>query len=123
MGGTGKTVLVVDDEAAIRLLCRVNLELEGFAVREASSISEGRTMLDDVDVVLVDVHVGEDDGRDLVRDLVTQPVRPGVALLTGSVQLGPGERAGADALIEKPFTLEALIAVVRRLAGIDSAST
>ena len=34
----GSLVLVVDDEPAIRLLCRLNLELEGFRVLEADGI-------------------------------------------------------------------------------------
>ena len=34
------TALVVDDDAALRMLVRVNLELEGFAVREAATLEE-----------------------------------------------------------------------------------
>ena len=36
-------MLVVDDDASIRLLCRVNLELEGYRVLEAKSIAEAIT--------------------------------------------------------------------------------
>jgi DNA-binding NtrC family response regulator len=35
-------VLVVDDDASLRLLCRVNLELDGFDVREAATLDEAR---------------------------------------------------------------------------------
>jgi DNA-binding response OmpR family regulator len=115
------TVLVVDDEPSIRLLCRVNLELEGFVVLEAASVPAARAALatDHVDVVLVDVHVGMHDGRDLIRELRATGDMPRCALLTGSIQLSPEERAGADDVIEKPFTLDALIATVRRLSGRD----
>jgi DNA-binding response OmpR family regulator len=117
--------LVVDDEASIRLLCRVNLELDGFEVVEAETIPDARARIDagGIDVALVDVHVGDQDGRKLVRELVARSERPRIALVTGSVQLAPDERAGADEVIEKPFSLDLLIAAVRRLAGIDSAST
>jgi DNA-binding response OmpR family regulator len=115
------TVLVVDDEPSIRLLCRVNLELEGYTVLEAASVGAAREALaaDHVDVVLVDVHVGAHDGRDLIRELRAAGDTPRCALLTGSVQLSPEERAGADDVIEKPFTLDTLVSTVRRLSGPD----
>ena len=34
----GRTVLVVDDDASIRFLCRVNLELDGWVVRDAATL-------------------------------------------------------------------------------------
>jgi DNA-binding response OmpR family regulator len=115
------TVLVVDDEPSMRLLCRVNLELEGYTVLEAASVQAAREAItaERVDVVLVDVHVGAGDGRDLVRELRAAGDTPRCALLTGSVQLSPDERAGADDVIEKPFTLDTLVATVRRLAALD----
>jgi DNA-binding response OmpR family regulator len=111
------TILVADDEPAIRLLCRVNLEFEGYRVLEAGTLQAARDELDreDVDVLLIDVRFGEHDGRDLVRDLRAQGNALPVALLTGSVTLRADERGGADDLIEKPFALETLLGTVRRL--------
>jgi DNA-binding response OmpR family regulator len=115
------TVLVVDNEPSMRLLCRVNLELEGYTVLEAASIKAAREALtaQRVDVLLVDVHLGDGDGRDLVRELRVVGDTPRCALLTGSVQLSPDERAGADDVIEKPFSLDTLVETVRRLAVLD----
>jgi two-component system response regulator RegX3 len=115
------TVLVVDDEPSIRLLCRVNLELEGFTVLEAATVPAARELLADggIDVVLVDVHIAGHDGRDLVRELRERGDLPRCALVTGSVQLSPEERAGADDVIEKPFSLDVLISTVQRLATRD----
>jgi DNA-binding response OmpR family regulator len=114
-------VLVVDDEPSIRLLCRVNLELEGYTVLEAATVPAARELLADggIDVVLVDVHIAGHDGRDLVRELREQGNLPRCALVTGSVQLSPEERAGADDVIEKPFTLDLLVSTVRRLSARD----
>jgi len=111
------TILVADDEPAIRLLCRVNLEFEGYRVLEAGTLQAARDELDreDVDVLLIDVRFGEHDGRDLVRELRAQGSALPVALLTGSVTLRADERGGADDLIEKPFALETLLGTVRRL--------
>jgi DNA-binding response OmpR family regulator len=113
------TVLVADDEPAIRLLCRVNLEFEGYRVLEAGTLEAARDELDreDVDVLLIDVRFGEHDGRELVRELRAQGRALPIALLTGSVTLRSDERGGADELIEKPFALETLLGAVRRLEG------
>lgn len=113
------TVLVVDDEPSIRLLCKVNLELEGFRVLEAGTIGEAWTQLDDesIDVVLLDVHVAEGDGREFFRQLRARGPGPAVAYLSGSTEI---ERTGegADAVLSKPFQLEELAATVRRLAEL-----
>jgi len=60
MGGVVHTVLVVDDDDSLRLLCRVNLELEGYRVLEAATVKAAVNVLRDepVDVVLLDVHIG-----------------------------------------------------------------
>jgi two-component system, OmpR family, phosphate regulon response regulator PhoB len=111
------TILVADDEPAIRLLCRVNLEFEGYRVLEADTLEAARSELDreNVDVMLIDVRFGEHDGRDLVREIRSQGRPLPIALLTGSVTLRADERGGADELIEKPFALETLLDAVRRL--------
>ena len=116
-------MLVVDDEKAIRLVCRVNLEVDGFRVLEAGTIDDARGLLaaEDVDVALLDVHVGAADGRDLVRELAQRERRPAIVLLTGSVELSGVERAGADEILGKPFTIDELLEVVHRLAtAVDS---
>ncbi len=119
MGGT-PAVLVVDDDPSIRLLCRINLELEGFRVREAATLDEARAALDegDVAVVLLDVHVGREDGLALLDEVRER--RPGlpVALLTGTSEVDAPLRERADAVLAKPFTLDQLGATVRRLASV-----
>ena len=116
------TVLVVDDEAPIRLLCRVNLELEGYRVLEAETLGQARSALDsdEVDVVLLDVHVGAEDGRDLLTEIRAD--RPGlpVAFFSGTAEREAIARAGADDLIPKPFALEELVDTVGRLAPARS---
>ena len=118
MGGRlGKTILVVDDEPSIRLLCRVNLELDGLRVLEAATLGEARTLLEteDVEAMLLDVHVAGERGSTLLYELrdAEQPVA--VAFLTGSETLGASELAAADAVLRKPFALEALTTTVRHL--------
>jgi DNA-binding NtrC family response regulator len=109
-----QTVLVVDDDASIRLLCRVNLELEGWRVLEAASIAAARAQMgaEPVDVVLLDVHVGTEDGFAFADELRQLRPKTPVALLTGSAD---PDASAADALIPKPFTLEQLVGTVRDL--------
>jgi DNA-binding response OmpR family regulator len=113
------TVLIVDDDAAIRLLCRVNLELEGHRVVEAAYLDQARAVLaeEPVDVVLLDLHIGNERGLDLLRELRRDRPEIPVALLTGSPQeRSPVEEAKADTVIPKPFEIEELGRTVRRLA-------
>jgi DNA-binding NtrC family response regulator len=112
-------VLVVDDDASIRLLCRLNLELEGWAVREAASLAEARQELSEgaVDVALVDVHVGSEDGALLVDEIRAGHPHAKVAMLTGSVGEPASPGAAPDKVIWKPFTLEQLTSAVDELAS------
>ena len=118
MGG-GHSVLVVDDEPSIRLLCKVNLELEGYRVLEADSLAEARRHLRESDVaaVLLDVHVGSEDGRELVHEIRSARPSAGIALFSGTSGYAGVATAGADAVIPKPFTLDHLTETVARLAS------
>ena len=85
----GDPVLVVDDEPAIRLLCRVNLELDGYEVLEASSLATAREELEreDVDVVLLDVHLCHERSDALVAECHARRPPIPVVLVTGSVEI------------------------------------
>lgn len=113
------TVLVVDDDRSIRFLCRVNLEVEGWTVREAGTLTEARNELAAaaVDVVLLDLHVGSERGLDFLRELRNDHPDVPVALLTGSAETSSAAAAGADAVITKPFTLDQLVDTVRTLVA------
>ena len=112
-------VLVVDDDASIRFLCRINLELEGWTVHEAATLAEARERLRDGDVavVLLDVHVGSDNGVHFLEELRRDYPRTPVAMLTGSVGVPSVGGVAVDAVIPKPFTLAQLAETVRTLAA------
>jgi DNA-binding response OmpR family regulator len=122
---SGGTVLVVDDEPSLRLLLRVNLELEGLRVLEAGTLDEARALLEleHVDVVVLDVHLGPGDGRDLLDELRASESATRVVMLTGSVEPTGGRFAAADRVITKPFEPVQLVATVHELvdgAHVDS---
>ena len=104
----------MDDEPAIRLLCKVNLELGGYEVREAGSLAQARELLAGVAVVLLDMHVGNERGDALLVELNEANIP--VVVVTGSVDLTLAAEK-ADAVLGKPFTIDELEATVARLAG------
>jgi len=121
-GHAAARILVVDDEPSIRLLCRVNLELEGHDVLEASSVATARATLEDedVDVVVLDVHLRNERSDALVAEChARQPPIP-VILVTGSVEITDPGLTEADAILPKPFELQVLLSTVRDLAGVHA---
>jgi two-component system nitrogen regulation response regulator NtrX len=117
--GARPVVLVVDDEPAIRLLCRVNLEFEGYEVQEAGTLDAARAALadDGVALVLLDMHIGLDDGMVLLREILSREPRVPVAVVSGSTDIHHEDYSLADAVLGKPFTIEELTATVRDLAA------
>jgi DNA-binding NtrC family response regulator len=112
------TILIVDDDASLRLLCRVNLELDGYNVLEAQSVADAEDAVaaGEVDLFLLDVHVGPDDGLALMRSLRARDHGAPIVLFTGSAVFDAQTMAEADGIVPKPFRLEQLLGVVRRLA-------
>ena len=118
-GHAATRVLVVDDEPSIRLLCRVNLELDGHEVLEASSLATAREALEDadVDVVVLDVHLYRERSDPLVVECHARRPPIPVVLVTGSVEITDPGLSEADAILPKPFELEHLLSTVRNLAA------
>ena len=113
------TVLVVDDEPSLRLLCRVNLELEGFNVLEAGTLEAARELLEteEIAVIVLDVHIGGGDGRDLMDELRTADSPVKILMLTGSADITSARFAAADEVMPKPFDPRELIQAIRRLTN------
>jgi DNA-binding response OmpR family regulator len=113
------TVVVADDDPALRMLCRINLELEGYRVLEARSARELERHLDaeDVNLVLLDVRLGSDDGREVARELREERPEVAIAFFTGSTPIEDHAGSVADGVLPKPFSLEELSEIARRLAS------
>jgi len=120
-------VLVIDDEAPIRLLCRVNLEAEGIHVLEAA---DGRTGLDLArearpDVVLLDVMMPGLDGWRVAEELLEHDRTRGIPIIFLTARAEFRDRArgldiGGVDYVTKPFNPLELAPLVRDLlARID----
>ena len=115
-------VLVIDDEAPIRLLCRVNLEAEGMEVLEASDGPTGleKARNDEPDVILLDVMMPGLDGwrvaEELLEDGNTHEIP--IVFLTARAEFRDRARGldiGGVDYVTKPFNPLELAPLVRGL--------
>jgi two-component system, OmpR family, alkaline phosphatase synthesis response regulator PhoP len=119
---TKTKVLVVDDEAPIRLLCRVNLEAEGMEVLEAADGEAGLALArsERPDVVLLDVMMPAMDGWQVAERMFEDNVTSQIPLvfLTARAELrdrARGLELGGVDYITKPFNPTELASVVETL--------
>jgi DNA-binding response OmpR family regulator len=121
-GGSMTRVLVIDDEAPIRLLCRVNLEAEGMSVLEAS---DGPSGLDAAasgmpDVILLDVMMPGLDGWGVAEALLESEETADIPIIFLTARAEFRDRArgldiGGVDYITKPFNPVELAPLVRAL--------
>ena len=117
-----RLILIVDDDARLREFVRVNLEMEGYAVREASSADEGLQALEDEppDLILLDVMMPQVDGWEMLQRVQE---RHGVGaipviMFSGKVDeqsLKAATAKGAQGFVGKPFTPQQLIESTKQL--------
>jgi len=116
------TVLVVDDEAPIRLLCRVNLEAEQMKVLEASDGDKGLEMAraEHPDVVLLDVMMPGRSGWEVAEELLADEATSGIPIIFLTARAEVRDRAkgidlGGVDYVTKPFNPVELAPLVRDL--------
>jgi len=123
-GNTGgrPLVLIVDDDPRLREFVRVNLEMDGYAVREAGSAEEGLAALEEEppDLVLLDVMMPQVDGFEMLRKMQEEHGLGSVpvVMFSGKVDEETASRAareGAQAFIGKPFDPQQLIESTKQL--------
>jgi excisionase family DNA binding protein len=120
--GSGPTVLIVDDDPKLREYIRVNLEMEGYSVKEAGSADEGLGVLDEStpDLVLLDVMMPEVDGWEMLRRVQERHGVGGIPVIMFSGKIDEKATAeatsrGAQGFIGKPFNPQELINQTKQL--------
>src|ERR671931_2105941 len=115
-------VLVIDDEAPIRLLCRVNLEAEGMDVLEASDGPSGleKARGERPDVILLDVMMPGLDGWRVAEQLLDDPGTRSIPIIFLTARAEFRDRArgldiGGVDYVTKPFNPLELAPLVREL--------
>jgi DNA-binding response OmpR family regulator len=118
-----KKILVVDDDKDIREIIMYILESEGFSV---SGLDNGSAVLNKVhelrpDMVLLDVQLGDMDGRDICRELKQEPATQEIPIIMISASHGwhalNEKQCEADDFLAKPFDVNELLNHVKRFAA------
>ena len=123
--GSGPLVLIVDDDERLREYVRVNLEAEGYVVREAASAAEGLAALGEQspDLILLDVMMPQVDGWEMLQQIHehTGVGAIPVVMFSGKVDersAAEAESRGAQGFIGKPFDPRSLIESTKQLLPI-----
>jgi excisionase family DNA binding protein len=119
----GPLVLVVDDDARLREYMRVNLEIEGYAVREADSAEKALEAIEDQapDLVLLDVVMPGVDGWQMLQKLQERHGSIPVIMFSGQVDersAGEAEQRGARGFVGKPFDPQELLSRAKALVPV-----
>ena len=112
------SVLIIDDEAAIRESLETLLELEGYGVESASTGEEGLARIGErsFDLVLLDLALPDRHGMDLLSEIHLQDPGLSIIMVTayGTVENAvKAMQAGAANFVQKPWDNEKLLADVR----------
>ncbi len=115
----GTTILVIDDDPDIRQMISTVLRTAGAEVHAAA---DGVSALDrlaqqGIDAVLLDWHLAEGSGSNLLRALCTRhpELSERTAVITGDLLRSTSEAIGSHPVLAKPFRPTELIALVARL--------
>jgi excisionase family DNA binding protein len=108
-------VLIVDDDPRIREFVRVNLEMDGYVVREAASAEEGLAALEEEppDLILLDVMMPRVDGWEMLRRMQERHGLGSIPVIMFSGQVESSDddalARGAQGFLGKPFNPQDLI--------------
>ena len=113
-------ILVVDDDDALRVLVKSQLEGAGYQIDEAA---DGASAIEKLsggvyDLMLLDINMPEKSGIDVLRFWKEKALKCRVIMLTGRVGFSIATESlklGADEYITKPFSLEYLMSSIKRV--------
>jgi two-component system chemotaxis response regulator CheY len=118
-----KIILTVDDSASVRQMVRFALIDAGHTVIEACDGIDALTKLESrVDLIITDLNMPNLDGIGLIRKVRANPALKGIPILMLTTESQDarkleGKAAGATGWIVKPFSMQQLLAVVKRVLG------
>ncbi len=117
------TILVIDDDPAMRRYIKTALEREGYDVLEAADGVEGMALkrARGVNLIIVDIFMPEKDGLETIIELRAESPDCPILAMSGGGSMGEmsfldySRQFGARELLRKPFKPADLLAAVSRL--------
>jgi two-component system alkaline phosphatase synthesis response regulator PhoP len=113
-------ILVIEDDQALALGLRINLEAEGYEVLHTLSAEDGIGILDNssVDLVVLDLMLPGMDGIEALHRIRRENLKLPVLILTARSTVDDkveGLKSGADDYLTKPFHLEEFLLRIKRM--------
>lgn len=120
---TVRTILLAEDDADLRLALKLSLEAAGYAVATAANAQEALAIQrrNPADVLVTDIFMPEGDGFEAMDAFRREFPSTRIVVVSGGGQRGKADYlatarlTGADFTLQKPFDVEALLEVIRRL--------
>ena len=116
-------VMIIDDDRTTTGLLKILLELDGFEVTLAP---KGETAVDKAkesnpDAFLIDINLADSLGTDVVRRLRAEKqfAKSAIVMTSGLPKKEEALAAGSDKFLLKPFEPDELVAVLKKLLGIN----
>jgi CheY-like chemotaxis protein len=118
-----QTILVVDDEDAIRGLIKTTLEMAGYTVRGACNGKEASQLLEQFmpDLLITDLLMPEKEGIELIQEVRARYPKMPIIAISGAqtektgLYLKVAGSLGADYTLSKPFALKDLLQTVKQV--------
>lgn len=117
-----RRILVIEDDDYLRRLYGKALRSAGYEVHPAGTLQAARDLLAQIrfDVLLCDIHMGDDRGTDLLHEYADTLFTSGAQVIMVSGQThyrDTCEEMGADFFLEKPVAISTLVVLVDRLTA------
>jgi CheY-like chemotaxis protein len=118
-GQSALTIVLVDDDPAIRNLLQTFLERQGAKVYCAAGATEAMTLLERTvpDILISDIQLGEFDGLRLIAELREKHPSVATIAISGRNEGLTWTKSSPDAFLPKPFLLRKLFEVIRSLVS------
>ena len=121
-GGSGKRILIIEDESSVRTLLEHMFILEGYQTTVAEDGIEGVARFKEIrhDLVFTDLHIPGICGTDVAKSIkAISPTTPVIAITGWGAALSEVDRSQMpfDFIVSKPFELEELLEMASSLSA------
>lgn len=122
--GSGKVVLIIEDEYTIRETLREALEIEGYSVLTAEHGKEGLNILRShpaPNLILLDMMMPIMSGDEFLDRIALEPAHSRIPVIIISATADEKTIKGAKAFVKKPPDLEALLGMIQKFSHLQDA--